>query len=176
MISLSVLFWVFVFMFAMIGAMRGWAKEILVTAGAILAIFVITILETYIPFVRDNLTGTSSFWMHMAIVLGMTLFAYQGPNIPRVIDSRRFVRDRFGDVLLGFFIGGMNGYMIFGTIWYFLIKAGYPFPWISPPDVITESGQSALRLIEFLPPQWLHSPVIYIAVAIAFALILMVLV
>lgn len=176
MISLSVLFWVFVVMFALIGAMRGWAKELLVTAGAVLALFFIVILESYIPFVRDNLTGTSSFWMRIVTLLVITFFAYQGPNIPRMIESRRFVRDRFGDVLLGAVIGGFNGYMIFGTAWYFLEKAGYPFVWITPPDTITEAGQTALRLIKILPPQLLQPPIIYIAVALSFGVILVVLV
>ena len=52
MISLSVLFWMFVILFAIIGGMRGWAKEILVTAGAVVALFLVTIMETFIPFIR----------------------------------------------------------------------------------------------------------------------------
>ncbi len=176
MISLSVLFWVFVIMFALIGAMRGWAKEILVLAGTILALFLISIIETYIPLVKNNLTDMSSFWMRIGILLALTFFAYQGPNMPRMIESRRFARDRFSDVLLGFFIGSFNGYMIFGSIWYFLIKAGYPFAWITPPDPVTEAGQTAFRLIEILPPQILTTPAIYIAVAVSFAVILVVLI
>ena len=50
MISLSVLFWIYVIMFALIGAMRGWAKEVLVTSGVIVALFLVTILETFVPF------------------------------------------------------------------------------------------------------------------------------
>jgi len=104
----------------------------------------------------------------------MVFFAYQSPKIPRNIDNRKFIRDRFADVLLGCVIGGVNGYMIFGTAWYYLMEAGYPFDWISPPDAITEAGQNALRIIEILPPQWLHPPLIYIAVAVAFVLVLVV--
>ena len=72
MISLSVLFWIFVILFALIGAMRGWAKEILVTSGVIVAIFVITILETFIPFIRDNMTPISAFWTRIGILAGLT--------------------------------------------------------------------------------------------------------
>lgn len=174
MISLSVLFWVFVILFAMIGAMRGWAKEILVTAGVIVAIFVITILETFIPFLKDTLASEPRFWVRIAILALLTFFGYQGPNLPRMIESGKFIRDRFQDALLGIFIGAVNGYLIFGTAWQFLDEVGYPFQWISAPDPLTEAGQKALSMIQILPPNWLQPPVIYIAVAIAFVFILVV--
>ena len=174
MISLSVLFWIFVILFAMIGAMRGWAKEILVTAGVIVAIFVITILESFIPFIKESMAPEVRFWVRIAVLALLTFFGYQGPNIPRMIESGKFVRDRFQDVLLGIFLGAVNGYLIFGTAWQFLAEVGYPFDWISAPDALTEAGQKALAMIEVLPPTWLQPPVIYIAVAVAFVFILVV--
>lgn len=174
MISLSVLFWMYVVLFALIGAMRGWAKEILVTSGVIVALFLVTIMENFIPFIRDSLTPQSSFWVRMIVLAVMTFFGYQGPNIPRMIESGKFVRDRFEDVLLGIFLGAVNGYMIFGTAWYYLREAGYPFDWITAPDQLTDAGQNIQGLIEILPPQWLQAPVIYIAVAVAFMFILVV--
>lgn len=174
MISLSVLFWIFVILFALIGAMRGWAKEILVTSGVIVAIFVITILESFIPFIRDNMTPISAFWTRIGILAGLTFFGYQGPNIPRLVESGKFIRDRFQDILLGAFLGAVNGYMIFGTAWYYLNQVEYPFAWITAPDQVTEAGQKALALLKLLPPAWLHSPVIYIAVAVSFVFILVV--
>jgi hypothetical protein len=174
MISLSVLFWMFVIMFALIGAMRGWAKEILVTSGVIVAIFLVTILETYMPILRNDLTSESTFWVRIVILIIMVFFGYQSPKFPRNIDNRKFVRDRFEDLLLGCFLGGVNGFMIFGTAWYYLMEAGYPFDWISAPDLLTEAGQSAVGLLEILPPVWLQAPLIYIAVALAFVFILVV--
>jgi len=174
MISLSVLFWMYVVLFALIGATRGWAKEILVTSGVILAIFLITIMEAFIPFFRDNVTAESSFWVRLAVLLLLTFFGYQGPNLPRIVETRKLIRDRFEDILLGSFLGGINGYMVFGTAWYFLIQANYPFNWISPPDQLTEAGRNAIGLIEILPPQWLQPPLIYIAVGLAFVFVLVV--
>jgi uncharacterized membrane protein required for colicin V production len=49
-----------VFLFAVIGAMRGWAKEMMVTASAVLALFIITVLETYVK----GLTQTFSEHYH----------------------------------------------------------------------------------------------------------------
>ncbi len=95
--------------------MRGWAKEILVTAGVIVAIFVVTIIENFIPFTRDALTPETSFTVRIAVLALLTFFGYQGPNLRRAIDSGKFVRDHFQDILLGVFLGAINGYMIFGT-------------------------------------------------------------
>ncbi|MDY6846805.1 MAG: hypothetical protein SVP52_06680 [Chloroflexota bacterium] len=174
MISLQVLFWMYVVLFALIGAMRGWAKEILVSAGVVVALFVVTVIENYIPFVRDSLNLQSTFWVRMGILGVLTFFGYHGPNMRRFIESGRFVRDRFEDILLGGFLGAINGYLIFGSAWFFLQEAGYPFDWISAPDPITEAGQKAMQIIAYLPPQWLDGPIIYIAVAIAFVFILVV--
>jgi hypothetical protein len=171
MISLSVLFWIFVALFAIIGAMRGWAREMLVMAGAIVALFLVSIIESYIPFIRDNLTQSSAFWVRMSILFAMTLFGYQSPKIPRIMESGRFIRERFEDVLLGVFLGGINGYLIFGTAWHYLIEAGYPFDWIIPPTEMTENMTS---LIKILPPVWIQPPVTYIAVAVIFVFILVV--
>jgi len=174
MISLSVLFWMYVVLFALIGAMRGWAKEILVTAGVIVSLFLINILETFVPIVRDSITPASSFWLRIGVLAVMSFFGYQGPNLPRMVESGKFIRDRFQDVLLGIFLGAINGYAIFGTAWYYMMEAGYPFDWISAPDPLTEAGQKAMEIIAILPPQWLVPPLIYIAVAVAFVFILVV--
>lgn len=174
MISLQVLFWMYVVLFALIGAMRGWAKEILVSAGVVVALFVVTVIENYVPIISESLTPESTFWVRIGILGILTFFGYQGPNLRRFIESGRFVRDRFEDILLGGFLGAVNGYLIFGSAWFFLHEAGYPFDWISAPDPITEAGQKAMQIIEFLPPQWLEGPIIYIAVAIAFVFILVV--
>lgn len=174
MISLSVLFWMYVILFALIGAMRGWAKEILVTSGVLVALFMVTIIETFIPFTRDSLTAESSFAVRMSVLAVLTFFGYQSPNFRRIVESGKFVRDRFEDVLLGFFLGGVNGFMIFGSAWYYLQEAGYPFDWISAPDLASENSQHVIALLKILPPQWLEAPVIYIAVAVAFVFVLVV--
>ena len=43
MISLAVLFYIFIFIFALIGAIRGWAKEVIATFSVFLGLFVITV-------------------------------------------------------------------------------------------------------------------------------------
>ncbi|MEN6410189.1 MAG: hypothetical protein ABFD44_10830 [Anaerolineaceae bacterium] len=174
MVSLTFLFWLMVVLFALIGAMRGWARELLVTFSVILAIFILTVLERFIPFVRDSLTGESQFWFRSGILALLVFFGYQTPNLPKIAASGRFVRERLQDVLLGLFLGAINGYLVFGTIWSYLNVAGYPFPAISAPVAGTAIGDAAIKLLALMPPTWLGTPAIYFAIAIAFVFVLVV--
>lgn len=178
MISLNVLLWLFIILFALIGAMRGWAKELLVTFSVILALFTLTVLEAYMPFFKETIENSQPatvFWLKSGILAALVFFGYQTPKIPKLVESGRFVRNMVQDSLLGFVLGGVNGYLVFGTLWYYLHTAGYPFPVVIPPDALTHAGQEALRWIEYLPPSWLMAtPVIYIAVAVCFVFVLVV--
>ncbi len=134
-------------------------------------------LEKYVPYVRDTLLADPAgtiFWLRTITIVGLVFFGYQTPNLPQLAGSPRFIREKFQDSLLGFFLGGLNGFLIFGTIWYFLDKAGYPFPVILAPQAGTPAGEAALRLLAYLPPEWLGIPVIYFAVALCFVFVLVV--
>ncbi|HEX9013690.1 MAG TPA: hypothetical protein VF813_09250, partial [Anaerolineaceae bacterium] len=76
MLSLSFVFWMYIALFALIGAMRGWAKEMLVTCAVVLGIFVVTVLERFLPFVRETVTGESRFWVRAGIVALLVFFGY----------------------------------------------------------------------------------------------------
>jgi hypothetical protein len=173
MMSLLVLFWIFVILFAVIGAMRGWAREILVSSSLILSIFVVTVLERFIPFIRD-LPADSEFWLRFFVTCLLAFFGYQSPNLPRIVASGRFAREKLQDSLLGIFLGGVNGYLIFGTIWSYMDQAKYPISFIIPPDAATEIGKQALAYVKYMPPGLLGTPAIYFAVALAFVFIIVV--
>lgn len=177
MMSLSFAFWMLVILFAVIGAMRGWAKEILVTFSLILALFLLTVLSRYVPPLAAFLQGGKSslaFWIQTTLVIIMVFFGYQTPNLPRVAGAR-FARERLSDVLLGFVMGAINGFLIIGTLWFFLDQANYPFKnFITPPTPDNPLSQGALKIIPYLPPNWLGIPTIYFAVAIAFIFVIVV--
>lgn len=172
MISLSVLFMILILIFAAIGAIRGWIKEILVTASVILAIFTIFLLEKYLPIFKESVNLDNPFTMRIGVLAVLTFFGYQGPRFLSLIRDEKHLRDKIGNFLLGIICGAINGYMIFGTAWSYLDQAGYPFDWISAPSSVTQVGQSVINLINVLPPIWLHEPVIYFAIAVALGLIL----
>ena len=176
MVSLTFVFWMYVVLFGIIGAMRGWAKELLVTFSVILALTIITLLQNYIPFIRDIITkeSTDMFWIRSSILVFLVFFGYQTPKIPKI--AEKFTRERLQDALLGIFLGGINGYLIAGTLWFFLYEANYPFAMITDPlnSGVPQIIEAATKVIAYLPPSILSVPAIYFAVVIAFVFVLVV--
>lgn len=174
MVSLDVIFWMYVILLGFVGAMRGWAKELLVSFSVVLSLFVIMVLEKFVTAIREGIVaegGVNLLWMRLGILFILVFFGYQTPNLPRLSDSPRFIRDRLQDSLLGVFVGAVNGFLIFGTFWYFVDKAGYPLSFIQPPQPGTPAGEASMQLLAALAPQWLAGPVLYFAVALAFVCI-----
>jgi uncharacterized membrane protein required for colicin V production len=183
MISLLVVFYIFVILFAIIGAMRGWAQELLVTFSVILAFFLIHVLENIILAKYGNNmfadTSTQQFWLRVTIILMLVFFGYQTPRISRFQSVIR--KDKISDSFLGFFLGGINGYLFAGTLWFYMFHAGYPFKIFADPAKFTNIEniyppiQAAIDFVGKLPPALLgNGPVIYIAVGLAFLFVLVV--
>jgi hypothetical protein len=144
----------------------------------ILGLFLITVLEKYVPPVRDTIVkagGSTLFWIRTVIILFLVIFGYWTPNV-KGLAGARFAREWLQDILLGMILGALNGYFIVGTLWWFMNEAMYPYPnIISMPDIKTEAGQAALRLIPLMPPNWLSSgPWIFITVGLSFLFVIIV--
>ena len=177
MVGLDALFWTFIILFAIIGSLRGWAKELLVTFAVVLALFIIVVLEKTVPFIRETLVpnaGTEIFWLRTGLLGGLVFFGYQTPNLPKFANSAKFIRDHLQDTLLGLLLGAINAYLLWGSIWYYLHEVDYIFNIVIKPEVGTPTYEAAQLLLPFLAPNWIGEPVIYFAVAIAFAFVLVV--
>lgn len=173
MISIIYVFWMYVILFAVIGMLRGWAKELLVGFAVVVAVALNYLLRTYAPMVNklpdDDIT---LFWVR-AIVLGtLVYFGYQ-----TVISVARFQaaarRERLQDSLFGFFLGAVNGYLVAGSFWYYLHQANYPGNFYHDPQsaVVSKSIQT---MVDYMLPHLLGSPGIYFAVIIVLVFILVV--
>lgn len=177
MMAILVVFYIFVLLFGVIGAMRGWAKEILVIFSVVLALALITVFETFVPvlgpFLRSNIVV--QFWVRFVILILIVFFGYQSPKLSR-LQGGAARRDRIQDVLLGLILGLVSGFLVIGSLWWFMDAAGYPFaPAIRAPTPTDPLGDASLRLIQLLPPQWLmRVPHIFIAVVLAFIFVLVV--
>ena len=175
MISLMVVFYIFVALFAIIGAMRGWAKELLVSFSVVLALFLIEVIENVAPYLKDVFVDYSprQFWFRFGVVVVLVFFGYQTPNLARFAAAAR--REKISDSLLGFFLGAINGYLIFGTLWYFMDFARYPFKYFSAPAPTDPLGQVAIEFVRFLPPAWIGAePWVYLSVGVSFLFVLVV--
>lgn len=174
MMSLAVVFWMYVILFALIGGMRGWAKEILVSFSVILALAFSALLEHYVPFIRDVLLSEQSpvlFWMRTGILIMLVFFGYQTPNLARF--AAKMTREKLEHIILGIVIGALNGYLIAGTVWFYMADAKYPFENVvtAPSGAIATIAENMLK---YMPPKLLGIPGIYFAVVVAFIFVIVV--
>jgi len=176
MMSLAIVFWMYVILFAIIGGMRGWAKEILVSFSVILALAFIALLEHYVPFIRDVLLAQKSsvlFWLRSVILIMLVFFGYQTVNLQRI--SGKLTREKLEHAILGIVIGAINGYLIAGTIWFYMADANYPFAGIvSAPPAGSTIATIASNMLRYMPPRLLGIPGIYFAVVVAFIFVIVV--
>ena len=178
MVSLVLVFYIFVILFALVGTVRGWAKELVVTFSVILSLFLIAVMENYVPWVKDMLPTLplrTGFWVRALILILLAFFGYQTPaTFERLAAKTTKSSERVQDWMLGLFLGGINGYLVIGSIWYFMIQAGYPFESISAPGGEDPFYNAAQILAGILPPAWLGVPQIYFAVGLAFVFVIIV--
>ncbi len=129
MLSLVSAFWIMVLIFALIGMMRGWTKEVVVTSSLILALFTINqFFSTVFMFVGwdNNVIPPDplrrwQFFVMSSFILGLAFFGFQGPALARSrVGERLARRDNLQDKILGFIVGALNGWLIVGSVWAFL--------------------------------------------------------
>lgn len=174
MLSLYVLFWLMIVLFALIGAMRGWSKEVIAMAGLILSLFVLKTfgwtLVRIVGGVDDvaiaaNLPAVMrrQFYLLALIHLVIAFFSYQGVNL---IGGRLSGRERLQERLLGMIVGAVNGYLVVGTLWALLefqvtadgfvpLTSGFPYafdPLLTRPIAATPGMQLVMT---HLPLPWL---------------------
>jgi uncharacterized membrane protein required for colicin V production len=174
MISIVSLFWMFVVIFAVIGWMRGWAKELLVSFSVILALALNHVLRRYVPIAANlSETDASLFWVRTITLLVLVYFGYQTViSIPHLAAKGR--TERLQDTMFGAFLGGFNGYLVVGSILYYVHIADYAFQ-----KVVTKPTDPVLleqinRMMLYMPPQLLGEPGIYFAIILAFVFVLVV--
>ena len=169
-LSLPFLFWSAVFLFGFIGFRRGWQKEVVVTAAASSGLLLITLLDG-VSFWTELLAAiqpATSFWLHTSAFLLLLFFSYDFDPGERL----RLRYQSFEEKLLGMLVGSVNGYLIIGSILFFVHDAGYPFQAIQPPVPGDAGGEAFLALIEVLPPELLAPPLIYFIAPIAVLIVI----
>jgi hypothetical protein len=172
MMTLTAVFWMYVILFGIIGGFRGWAKELLVIFSVLLAIAIDTVLISYVAAVQPILTsgpGLTQFGIRAGLLLTLTFFGYQSPNLPGFA-SGKFAREKLQDFMLGVALGLVNGYFIAGSIWFYMEKAGYPLPYVTP---LTDPAVTA-NYMKYMPPALLGIPNIYFAIIAAFVFVIIV--
>jgi hypothetical protein len=100
--------------------------------------------------------------------VALAFFGYESPAMSSALQGKAR-RERLQDVVLGVVLGLVNGYLLIGSIWYYLHINGYPVPGVTPP-----TEPSAINFINFLPPKVVGVPYIFFAVGLAFVFVIIV--
>lgn len=168
------LFWMYVCLFGVIGAMRGWAKEILVVFSGVIALTVNVLLFRHFPLLRDLPDNSISlFWARSIVTITLVYFGYQ--TVVRFVSlASKAVRERFADSLFGAVIGGINGYLIAGSILAYFHLADYPYKNFIAPATDADFSEIVARMMATMPPNLLGEPGIYFAALILLVFILVV--
>jgi uncharacterized membrane protein YfcA len=175
MIAMVTVFSLFLLLFGLIGASRGWAKELLVVISVILALAAISLVEDLLGL-KNSLFRSNpelQYWFRTGMVVLMVFFGYQGPSLPRLARATER-RGRIQDSLLGFFFGLLSGFFVVGTLWSFASQAQYPVlaKYVAPAPA--ELNDVTQRVLSLLPPVWLDQPTtifIFVVVSFIFAII-----
>lgn len=174
MVPLETVFIGWIIFFAIIGALRGWAKELLVTFSVILAAFIEYVIVAYVPVLSAALQilrqtdPRTWFYIRLMIFAILVSFGYATTLLSARLGARAR-REKLQDSLLGMFLGAINGYLVIGMIWGFLDELGYAIWGISGPQT-----PGAVNITNYLPSDILQGPSLFVAVAVAFAFVLIV--
>ena len=174
MVPLDTFLWAFVLLFGLMGALRGWSKEMLVLFSVVVALAMRLIFSKHVPFVKDLLDRPpiEQFYIYTGLVILMAVAGYAGPVVSGRLASAS-ARETLQDILLGFIIGAVNGYLIMGSIWFFLDAAEYVVLGVTEPAPNTIAAALAAH---YLPPSLLRDPVLLTVFVLASVFVIIVLV
>lgn len=182
MISIDVFFWFMIGFFALIGYFRGWQKEVIALAGLVASIAALQQFGFQIVTIITNVlsldTGSEAwqrqqFWIQTSFHLTISFFSFQ--VVAKLADNAAGgklgarLRATLEKGIIGAIIGGINGYLVIGTIWSFLeyrlTADGYSqlpadqFTYVFSQEYITRPIESViaawLPMALFGPTTWL---------------------
>jgi hypothetical protein len=157
------LFVILILVMGIVGMVRGFLKELGVTLVLIATLFaldrLVPIINNFIngggfgflglgPVPETQSTNNILFLLFGAMMVGATYIAYQGETLAYEGNNPKGIVG----VLLGFLIGAVNGYLLFGTLWWLMNFYQYPLglitqPLPGPAQEIVNAGLLPLELL-----------------------------
>lgn len=119
MIDLSAFMWFLAAFFGLIGYLRGWDKELVVTAAIILTSFMLMQFDSMIRTILPGMGSSEMFFIQIGTFFTIIFLVY---NTRLAVQEGRNMQSG----LLGIVVGALNGYLIGGALWYFLDINQYP--------------------------------------------------
>jgi hypothetical protein len=138
------MWWMAVF-FGIIGFLRGWKKELVATAGIVLAMFAVFQFDSIMRGTFFlSLPPAQIFFVQCIFLFGVVFFVYQAKDIGGA-HARKENDWQAG--LLGALMGAVNGYLIGGSLWYFLDINEYPWEQLVAAPVPGSPSVQAFNII-----------------------------
>ncbi len=162
-----------------IGVVRGPSKELGVTMALVVVLAIFAQFDALVNFaelparvnaILANLGLDSDdpvqqrmvvLFLYSSVLIVTAFLAYQGQD---TLAFKWQAPPGAVGVLLGGLVGALNGYLIFGTFWYYLHQLNYPiqrYAWFRAE--FTEAAQTMINLL----PQNLASGMVMAALALA---------
>lgn len=162
MVPVELVFFVIVIIFGVIGIVRGYLKELGVTTVMVVMLFGVTTFESRLsPILTKAATKVApnevasiqaAFWI--AAVAFAAFISYQGQTLAFEGTQPKGALA----TALNLMSGLVNGYLIAGSIWYYLHRLGYPVLGIKPENL----SSLAQAMVPLLPPRLLAPYLIYL--------------
>ena len=161
MVQIQELFFILIVVMGIIGMVRGFLKELGVTLVLIATLFALDrlipiiggfIMNGGLGFLGLNpdaaLTRDLLFLVFAVMMIGATYIAYEGETLSYEGNNPKGIVGS----LLGFLIGAVNGYLLFGTLWWLMDAYQYPFGLVATPlpegaQQIVSSGLLPIELL-----------------------------
>lgn len=151
-------------MITLIGLARGYIRELGSTLIILSALFLLTFFQSRILAALKLVDGgqctdTSCNGLYFLIFAGLfAVMVFAGYGQTLYISGSPI--DQPGKFLLDIAVGALNGYLISGTIWYYLDRFDYPFRNLTGfQSPLTTEAQ---KMLQYLPPNLFDNPVYWI--------------
>ncbi len=144
MVTLYSMLWVCAAFFAILGLIRGLRRELMVLAGVVLASFTLSQFDAiFRGLFLATIPRDQACLVQLLIFTTIMYFAFQTRSIGALENDKTPRNNRTQDAILGGLVGGVNGYLIWGLVWYLLDINDYPFaPLIIAPAANSISAQA----------------------------------
>ena len=167
MAPIEVFFGAIIFIFMLIGLARGFLKELGVTMVLMFLLFFLSTFNTQLDsgMARALDMGTKvglvsnrdrmQCLLYLFVIVAATFVSYQGETLGFGGQAPRGGQG----IALGALTGLLNGYLVAGSLWYYLDKFDYPIEFLGfTADKLSDLARA---ILPFLPVDFLGKPLLF---------------
>ncbi len=155
---LEVLWGVLLIIFALIGIIRGFLKELGVTTVLVVLLFGLSRIEDLLPRLVISAATNAGFAMpttadttgrmiwasfYILVIVFVGFVSYHGETLAFEGKPPKGLKGVFFALMIGL----LNGYLIVGSLWYFLDRYGYPIKFLQFQRPLTSLAKSLIPLL-----------------------------